>query len=117
MMKPSDSRTIRPSDDQVSPSPPLKVSPSFVLRVSVSPWLLFAFSASLTAAVERPNIVFICTDDQAPWVTGYAGHPEAKTPNLDRLFREGAYLANAFTVTPVCSPSRAATMTGRYGTE
>lgn len=74
------------------------------------------WTAALSAA-ERPNIVFICTDDQAPWVTGYAGHPHAKTPHLDRLFREGAYLANAFTVTPVCSPSRAATMTSRYGSE
>jgi uncharacterized sulfatase len=48
---------------------------------------------------------------------GAAGHPHAKTPNMDRLVREGAYLVNAFTVTPVCSPSRAALMTSRYGTE
>src|SRR5437870_4169288 len=79
--------------------------------------LFFCACCSVAVATERPNIVFICTDDQAPWVTGFAGHKEAKTPNLDRLFREGAYLANAFTVTPVCSPSRAATMTGRYGSE
>lgn len=87
------------------------------LRYSSLIAVFVATSLSLATAAERPNIVFICADDQAPWVTGYAGHPQAKTPNLDRLFREGAYLANAFTVTPVCSPSRAATMTGRYGTE
>ena len=69
------------------------------------------------AAADRPNILFIFTDDQAPWALGLSGHPYAKTPNLDELFNRGAYLQNSFTVTPVCSPSRAALMTSRYGTE
>ena len=64
-----------------------------------------------------PNILFIFTDDQAPWALGLSGHPHAKTPHMDRLFREGAYLVNAFTTTPVCSPSRASLMASRYGTE
>lgn len=68
-------------------------------------------------APARPNILFILTDDQGPWTTGVAGHAQAKTPHLDRLFRDGAYLPNSFTVTPVCSPSRASTMSGRYGSE
>ena len=68
-------------------------------------------------AAERPNILFLYTDDQAPWALGLSGHPYAKTPNLDKLFARGAYLPNSFTVTPVCSPSRAALLTGRYGTE
>ncbi|MEQ8787741.1 MAG: sulfatase-like hydrolase/transferase [Pirellulaceae bacterium] len=71
-----------------------------------------------SAEVERaPNIVFIFTDDQAPWALEAAGHPHARTPNMDRLMKEGAYLVNSFTVTPVCSPSRASLMTSRYGTE
>ncbi|MEM6690215.1 MAG: sulfatase-like hydrolase/transferase [Planctomycetota bacterium] len=70
-----------------------------------------AFSA------ERPNVLFILTDDQAPWAVGVAGHPLAKTPHMDALFESGAYLTHSFTVTPVCSPSRASLMTSRYGTE
>ena len=66
---------------------------------------------------KRPNIVFIYTDDQAPWAIGVTEHPHVKTPNLDVLFRQGAYLKNAFTTTPVCSPSRASVLTSRYGSE
>ena len=66
---------------------------------------------------ERPNIIFVLTDDQAPWALGAAGHPDARTPNLDRLCREGVRLTNCFVATPVCSASRAAIMTSRYPTE
>lgn len=72
-----------------------------------------------TGFAGRPSIVFIYTDDQAPWAMSAAreAHPDVRTPNLDRLVREGAYLPNAFTVTPVCSPSRAEFLTSRYGSE
>ena len=78
--------------------------------------LLLAAAMELRAA-ERPNILFILTDDQAPWALGLAGHPHASTPHLDALFRSGAYLVNSFTVTPVCSPSRASLICSRYGSE
>lgn len=65
----------------------------------------------------KPNIVFICTDDQAYWTVGYAGNKQAYTPNLDRLAGEGAFFRNAFVSTPVCSPSRAGFMTSRYASE
>ncbi|MFN0112011.1 MAG: sulfatase [Blastocatellia bacterium] len=78
--------------------------------------LLFTVASAQTKA-RRPNIIFIQTDDQAAWALGVSGNRDAYTPNLDRFFREGAYLKNAFTVTPVCSPSRASLMTSRYGTE
>ena len=84
-------------------------------RVLLFVWAVLC--ASPLIAAERPNILFIFTDDQAPWALGLSGHPHAKTPNMDRLFREGAYLVNAFTTTPVCSPSRAGLMASRYGTE
>ena len=74
-------------------------------------------AAQLASAADRPNILFIFTDDQASWTVGAHGHPHAKTPHMDRLIREGANLANSFTVTPVCSPSRASLMTSRYGSE
>lgn len=65
----------------------------------------------------RPNIVFLYTDDQAQWAMGAYGNREIRTPNLDRLASQGVRFRNAFTVTPVCSPSRASLMTSRYSTE
>ena len=81
--------------------------------------VLFAVAASLASAATpaRPNILFILTDDQGPWAFGPSGYRQVKTPNMDRIAREGAYFPNAFTPTPVCSPARAAIMTSRYGTE
>lgn len=80
--------------------------------------LLFVCSFPISAsAADKPNILFILTDDQAPWAVGVAGHPHVKTPHMDQLFQSGATLTNAFTTTPVCSPSRAGLMTGRYGSE
>jgi uncharacterized sulfatase len=73
--------------------------------------------AIVAVAQQRPNIVFLYTDDQAAWTIGELGNRQSYTPNLDRLFREGARLTNAFTTTPVCSPSRATLMSSRYGTE
>src|SRR5215211_2241118 len=56
--------------------------------------------APLARAQQRPNIVVIMTDDQAPWALGCYGNTECKTPNMDRLAREGAKFTNAFVVTP-----------------
>ena len=67
-------------------------------------------------ADERPNIVFVYTDDQAPTAVGIE-NADLKTPHMDRLFREGARLTNSFVTTPVCSPARASLMSSRYGTE
>jgi uncharacterized sulfatase len=76
-----------------------------------------ASGASVEEAATRPNIVFLYTDDQARWAVGAYGNREIRTPNLDRLAREGALFRNAFTATPVCSPSRASMFTGRYPTQ
>ncbi|MHC4648930.1 MAG: sulfatase-like hydrolase/transferase, partial [Planctomycetota bacterium] len=69
------------------------------------------------AKTNRPNIIFIMTDDQAPWAFGAAPNAEAYTPNIDRLRSQGARLTNCFVATPVCSPSRASLLTSRYSTE
>ncbi len=68
-------------------------------------------------AEARPNFLFLYTDDQAAWALSREGESDAHTPNLDRLFAQGARFTNSFTTTPVCSPSRAALMTSRYGSE
>ncbi len=69
------------------------------------------------AQQSRPNLISIVTDDQAHWSIGAYGNRQSRTPNMDRLCREGARFLNAFTATPVCSPSRATFLTGRYGTQ
>ena len=74
-------------------------------------------AAAAGAPPPRPNVVFLYADDQAAWTIGALGNNQARTPNIDRLYREGAALRNAFTTTPVCSPSRAGLMTSRYGSE
>jgi uncharacterized sulfatase len=78
--------------------------------------LLFC-TASPSTAAEPLNIVSIVTDDQAQWALGCYGNTECRTPQMDRIAREGAKFLNAFTCTPVCSPSRASFLTGRYGTQ
>ena len=66
------------------------------------------------AQTPRPNVVVILVDD-ARWDDfGFAGHPFVQTPAVDRLAREGTRFLNAFATTPLCSPSRAALLTGQY---
>jgi arylsulfatase A-like enzyme len=70
---------------------------------------------SIQAAEEprRPNVLLIMTDDQGYGDLGFHGNPRIKTPNLDRFARESVRL-KTFCVSPVCSPTRASLMTGRY---
>jgi N-acetylglucosamine-6-sulfatase len=65
-------------------------------------------------AAGRPNIVVILMDDLRWDDLGCAGHPFVQTPRIDRIAREGALFRNAFATTPLCSPSRASFLTGRY---
>ncbi len=65
-------------------------------------------------AARRPNIIFILTDDQRYDAMSCAGHPWLKTPNMDRLAKEGVLFQNAFVTTSLCSPSRASFLTGCY---
>lgn len=73
--------------------------------------------ASITSAAEptrrRPNVVLIMTDDQGHGDLGFHGNPIIRTPVLDGLARESVRLTNFF-VSPVCSPTRASLLTGRY---
>jgi arylsulfatase A-like enzyme len=62
---------------------------------------------------ERPNVLFIAVDDLNDWVGCMKGHPQAKTPNIDRLAARGVLFTNAHCVAPACNPSRAAIFSGR----
>ena len=74
--------------------------------------LLLSLAAPVLAA-ERPNIVVLITDDQGYGPVGAHGHPWIQTPNLDRLHATSVRLER-FLVSPTCSPTRAALMTGRH---
>ena len=63
---------------------------------------------------HQPNVVFILVDDLRWDDIAVAGHPFAETPAIDQLAREGTRFLNAFATTPLCSPSRAAILTGLY---
>ena len=82
-------------------------------------WSCFVFTlihvtASLLAA-ERPNIVIIFTDDQQYDTYGANGRSKIQTPALDQLAKRGVRFTNAHAALSLCSPSRAAVLTGRYG--
>ena len=62
----------------------------------------------------RPNILWICTDQQRFDTLGCYGNTFVRTPNLDRLAEAGTLFENAFSQSPVCTPSRASFLTGRY---
>ena len=63
---------------------------------------------------KRPNILFIMVDEMRWDAMGCAGHPVVRTPNLDRLARQGVLFANSYSVAPVCCPARRTLFTGRY---
>ncbi len=83
-------------------------------------WVALLTCVAMDSSAEepsRPNIVFILVDDLRVDSLGCTGHPFSKTPNIDRLAREGATFRNAFVTTPLCSPSRASFLTGLYAHE
>ena len=81
------------------------------LRAPLLALVLFAVPA---AATERPNILFIMTDDHAAHAISAYGSRVNHTPHLDRLAREGMRFRNAFVTNSICTPSRAAILTGKY---
>jgi arylsulfatase A-like enzyme len=66
-----------------------------------------------TGIKQKPNVIIIITDDQGIGDFGFYGNPYIKTPNIDQLASESLNLTN-FYVSPVCAPTRASLMTGRY---
>ena len=73
-----------------------------------------AASASSDVSEERPNMIIVLVDDMRWDEIGVADHPYVQTPNIDRIAQEGVQFINAFTVNPLCSPSRATLLTGQH---
>ena len=64
--------------------------------------------------IERPNILYIMTDQhRADWL-GCAGHKVVKTPHIDKLAERGTRMTNFHVTSPICMPNRGAIFTGRY---
>lgn len=68
---------------------------------------------SSAADTQRPNVLFIAMDDLNDWIGCMGGHPQAMTPNLDRLAKSSLLFTNAHCPAPACNPSRTAIFTGR----
>ncbi len=83
-------------------------------------WMLSLLIASIcgvpvVATERRPNLIFLYADDLGWGDVGFNGRTDWKTPNLDRLGAQGTVFKRWYTAAPLCAPSRAALMTGKYG--
>lgn len=87
------------------------------LKIKYSSLFLFLLCLKVNAqqveATTRPNVILIMTDDQGFGDLGFYGNPHIKTPTIDR-FAEQSVRFDQFMVSPVCAPTRASLMTGRY---
>ena len=63
-------------------------------------------------ATNRPNVLFIVSDDLNDWAGAFGGNPDTRTPNIDRLCKRGVTFQRAYTCAPLCNPTRAAILTG-----
>src|SRR6187549_533554 len=77
-------------------------------------FLLVLLGATPQPRAGRPNIIFIMTDDHAAHAISAYGSRVNKTPHLDRIAKEGALFENVFATNSICTPSRAAILTGQY---
>ncbi|MDZ4403140.1 sulfatase [Prosthecobacter sp.] len=73
---------------------------------------LFLLLGGFAFAQSKPDVLFIAVDDLNDWVSYLGGHPQTKTPNIDRLVARGTAFTNSHCAAPACNPSRAALMSG-----
>ncbi|MEP6672079.1 MAG: sulfatase-like hydrolase/transferase [Chthoniobacter sp.] len=92
----------------------MKIKHKIALVAALIATLLAAQGTALAAPAQKPNIVFIYADDWGWGDLSCHGNTWLKTPNLDRLASEGTDFLQFNVLSPVCSPSRAAALTGRY---
>ena len=68
-------------------------------------------------SIKDPNIIFIVSDDQSWGDYSFMGHPHIQTPNIDKLARESATYSKGYVTSPLCGPSLASIITGKYAFE
>src|SRR5712672_1348500 len=84
------------------------------IRLLLAAAIAAGFASEVRAAAAKPNIIVILADDYGYGSAGCYGGTGLKTPNLDRLAREGRKFTQAYCPGSVCSPTRYGLMTGRY---
>jgi len=77
-------------------------------------FLSSAAALPLAAQSPKPNVLFVAIDDLNDWISPLGGHPQARTPNFDRLAKRSVVFTNAHCNAPLCNPSRASLMAGLY---
>src|SRR5262245_23931333 len=83
----------------------------------IGAWAVALLVSSIAVATpRRPNVVFVLADQWRACATRYAGDPNVKTPNLDRLEAASGNFTHAVSAMPVCSPCRASLLTGQRPT-
>ena len=85
---------------------------SLTLAILLLMPLAAVHAADAATPTARPNILFIAIDDLNDWVGCLGGHPQARTPNMDRLAARGTLFSNAHCQAPLCNPSRSSLLTG-----
>ncbi len=75
---------------------------------------LCIFCACSVTADQKPNVLLIVCDDLNDYIEGLGGHPQAQTPNIERLSKSGVCFTQAHCNIPICAPSRASFLTGLY---
>lgn len=83
------------------------------MKFSLQALLVLCVATSAFAA-DHPNVLLVSIDDLNDWTGCLGGHPQARTPNIDRLAERGTLFTNAHCQSPVCNPSRASLLTGRH---
>ncbi|MEX2512166.1 MAG: sulfatase-like hydrolase/transferase [Cyclobacteriaceae bacterium] len=86
-----------------------------IIKTLITFLLIFIFNNAIPQSDQKPNFVIVMTDDQGYGDVGYMGNSDIITPNLDEMSRAGLRLDRFYTA-PVCSPTRASVLTGRYPT-
>ena len=91
----------------------IAASPLFVRVIAAVAIVVASFTPAFSDETDsKPNVLFIAVDDLNDWIGCLEGHPQASTPNMDRLAARGVLFSNAHCASPACNPSRAAVFSG-----
>lgn len=84
------------------------------MKIRIILLTLWVFASATLGASEKPNIVFLLSDDQAWTDYGFMGHPDIRTPHLDKLASQSLLFRRGYVAAPVCRPSLASMVTGLF---